>query len=331
MEPGPYTRGSSSSSSSSASTPGGGSSPRRRLRSGRPGPRRPRRTDLGRSRVTASWAGNRNGDHCGLGYTRSIDNVLLKRQDPREGACPIRGPQRERRMLVSHSCQHRRYRSPAATTSSQRASSCWPLWPFGSLQRQHDLERGAARLRARRRRAAVRLARPPRRSTGPGRRRRSPATATRRPGRSARRRAPARSASMPGPSPRRRSCAMPVDAACTLTRAGRRRRACARGRSPSRLSTIWRSRSRSPRTTAGSGSSSIGRSGSTARAVSTASATTSVDVDRLALERPPLVEAGEQQQVLDEHAHPLALAADPRHRAREVVGPGRPRASNSSA
>ena len=54
--------------------------------------------------------------------------------------------------------------------------------------------------------------------------------------------------------------------------------------------------------------SSIGRSGSSVRAVSTASATTSSKLDRLALERPPLVEAREQQQILDEHAHPLGLA-----------------------
>ena len=45
-----------------------------------------------------------------------------------------------------------------------------------------------------------------------------------------------------------------------------------------------------------------------------------VERDRLELERPSLVEVGEQQQVLDEHAHPLGLAADPLHRALEVVG-----------
>ena len=31
--------------------------------------------------------------------------------------------------------------------------------------------------------------------------------------------------------------------------------------------------------------------------------------------------AREEQKIVDEHAHPLRLAADPRHRAREVVGP----------
>ena len=43
--------------------------------------------------------------------------------------------------------------------------------------------------------------------------------------------------------------------------------------------------------------------------------------DRLERERPALVEVGEEQQVVDEHAHPLGLAADPLHRALEVVGP----------
>jgi hypothetical protein len=46
-----------------------------------------------------------------------------------------------------------------------------------------------------------------------------------------------------------------------------------------------------------------------------------VERDRNPLERPPVVEAGKEQQVVDEHAHPLGLAADPRHRTLEV---GRP-------
>ncbi len=45
-----------------------------------------------------------------------------------------------------------------------------------------------------------------------------------------------------------------------------------------------------------------------------------VEGDRLELERAALVEVGEQQEVVDEHAHPLGLAADPLHRALEVVG-----------
>ena len=71
----------------------------------------------------------------------------------------------------------------------------------------------------------------------------------------------------------------------------------------SRLSTIWRSRSRSPTTTALSAWSSIGPFGSTACAVSTASPTTSSSSTALALERPAVVEAREEQQVVDEHAH----------------------------
>ena len=46
-----------------------------------------------------------------------------------------------------------------------------------------------------------------------------------------------------------------------------------------------------------------------------------VEVDRLALERPALVEPREQQQVVDEQAHALRLARDPAHRALEVGGP----------
>ena len=44
------------------------------------------------------------------------------------------------------------------------------------------------------------------------------------------------------------------------------------------------------------------------------------DVDRLLLERPALVEPRQQQQVVDEQAHPLRLARDPRHRPRQVLG-----------
>ena len=38
--------------------------------------------------------------------------------------------------------------------------------------------------------------------------------------------------------------------------------------------------------------------------------------------RPPLVEPGEQEQVVDERAHPPALGADPGHRRRQLVGVG---------
>ena len=42
----------------------------------------------------------------------------------------------------------------------------------------------------------------------------------------------------------------------------------------------------------------------------------------MAVEGPALVEAGEQQHLLDEHAHALGLALDARHRFGQVVGPG---------
>ncbi len=48
-----------------------------------------------------------------------------------------------------------------------------------------------------------------------------------------------------------------------------------------------------------------------------------VQRDRLARERPPLVEAREQQEIVDEHAHALGLAADPAHRALQIGGPVR--------
>ena len=73
-------------------------------------------------------------------------------------------------------------------------------------------------------------------------------------------------------------------------------------------------------TVAGSTESSIGRPGSTTRAASTASPTTRGEVDRLPLERPALVEAREQQQIVDEQAHPLGLARDAGHRPLEILG-----------
>ena len=44
------------------------------------------------------------------------------------------------------------------------------------------------------------------------------------------------------------------------------------------------------------------------------------EVDGLPFERAALVEAGEQEQVVDEQAHPLGLARNPRHRALEILG-----------
>ena len=46
-----------------------------------------------------------------------------------------------------------------------------------------------------------------------------------------------------------------------------------------------------------------------------------VERDGVALERAPVVEAREEQEVVDEEAHALRLAADPAHRALEVVRP----------
>ena len=96
----------------------------------------------------------------------------------------------------------------------------------------------------------------------------------------------------------------------------------------SRLSTTWRSRSRSPSTTSGVDvERRSARSGSTARAASTASRDDVVELDRLALERPALVEPREQQQVVDEQAHPLATRArSPPSSARDRPAAG-PRAA----
>ncbi len=90
----------------------------------------------------------------------------------------------------------------------------------------------------------------------------------------------------------------------------------------SRLSRTCRSRSGSPTTSTGSGASSSicaprierprgldGLAGDLAQ------------LDRLALERPSLVEPGEQQQVVDEQPHPPRLALDAGHRPLEIVRP----------
>ena len=44
------------------------------------------------------------------------------------------------------------------------------------------------------------------------------------------------------------------------------------------------------------------------------------EVDLLAFERAALIEAREQEQVVDEHRHPGCFALDPGHRAGEIVG-----------
>ena len=50
--------------------------------------------------------------------------------------------------------------------------------------------------------------------------------------------------------------------------------------------------------------SEIGRPGSTARAASTASRHHAAEVDGGPVQRPALVEPGQQQQVVDQHPHP---------------------------
>jgi hypothetical protein len=67
-----------------------------------------------------------------------------------------------------------------------------------------------------------------------------------------------------------------------------------------RLPSTWRSRASSPTTTG---------------AVSD-----DQQIDGLLLERPLLVEPGQQQQVLDEQAHPGGLLLDPTHHAAQVFG-----------
>ena len=80
----------------------------------------------------------------------------------------------------------------------------------------------------------------------------------------------------------------------------------------SRLVTTWCRRAASPATLTGaSGSESRHcRSASTTRASLTASSSSRDRSTRLALERPARVEAGEQQQVLDEPGHPRRLGLD---------------------
>ena len=48
-----------------------------------------------------------------------------------------------------------------------------------------------------------------------------------------------------------------------------------------------------------------------------------VEPDDVPLERPPFVEPGEEQEIVDQEAHALRFASDPAHRAREVVRPRR--------
>ncbi len=159
-----------------------------------------------------------------------------------------------------------------------------------------------------------------RRSRGRTRRRRSPARGTSRRGRSARRRARGAPRRDPGPAVADRDLgrAVPAPDGDRDGRSGRRMRADVGRAGCRRSGGGGRGRRSRPRDRS---RSSIGRPGSTACAVSTASPTTSSSWTRLALERPAVVEARQEQQIVDEQAHALGLAADPLHRALEVVGP----------
>ena len=201
------------------------------------------------------------------------------------------------------------------------------LWPFGEAsgggvggEREGDGERrplaGHATTPRRCRRAPRR---PRRRSRGRGRRRRSPGRATDRRGRSARRRARDAPRRARARSPRPSISAVPF-------RASRRPTPASPGgvwarTFASRLSTIWRSRSRSPTTTAALGVELDRPFRVDGLRGLDRLADDLVEPNGLALERPAVVEAREQQEILDEQAHALRLAADSPHRALEVVRP----------
>ena len=89
-----------------------------------------------------------------------------------------------------------------------------------------------------------------------------------------------------------------------------------------RLSRIWRSRSRSPCTSTGDRRVELDLAARVERARRLDRVARDVaELDGLALERPALVEAGEQEEIVDEQPHPPGLALDPGHRALEVVRP----------
>ena len=99
------------------------------------------------------------------------------------------------------------------------------------------------------------------------------------------------------------------------------RPACAPSALPTRLPTTWRSRSSSPSTVTPSATSAVTtRSGATARASAAASTPEHAEVDRVAGQRPTLVEAGEQQQVVDQRRHPHRLLLGAAHRLVELGG-----------
>ena len=98
-----------------------------------------------------------------------------------------------------------------------------------------------------------------------------------------------------------------------------------------RLAATWRSRSASPSTTTlSSTESDTGRSGSTARASRTASSAMCPRSTASQIERTPLVEASEQQHVVDEPAHPCRFVLDATHRV-GLLALGRDRSARATA
>ena len=134
----------------------------------------------------------------------------------------------------------------------------------------------------------------------------------------------------------------PLSVTVTTARRRRRRRAgvttvvpggvCVRALA-SRLASTWCSRAASPGTVTGSsGRSSCQRwSRPAAWASLTASTTSAGQVDGLAVERAAGVEAGQQQQVVDQRGHAGRLRLDPAQRVGHVVGHAcRPRRVSSA-
>ena len=132
--------------------------------------------------------------------------------------------------------------------------------------------------------------------------------------------------------PRRRPRVMPGPSSCTSTHGAPRRRcgpapppACPAGvctsALPTRLPTTWRSRSSSPSTVTPSATSAVTtRSGATARASAAASTASTPRSTGARVQRPSLVETGEQQQVVDQRRHPHRLLLGAAHRLVELGG-----------
>ena len=90
----------------------------------------------------------------------------------------------------------------------------------------------------------------------------------------------------------------------------------------SRFATAWRIRSSSPtRSEPPLGAEADRPVGVKHRVIGHHLGQHRLQVELLLGQRPSLVEVRQQQQVLDDHAHPLGLRLDPAHRKRQVVGP----------